>query len=242
MKAESEANACTPFVQTLLALHEDLCAYLFLFIEVGCVGKSSASCRHMRSCLWTHPAFWQTYAGPCFTSEPNIAELQAPALREVFRKWLFHLDGGWVQDFRDFIEESKNSEFGADFTLLLSDARYVASGLMPHDCPSAVREFARLLCQLLAEYNSSQLDERQEAEALAAQVERRGDVFSEEEVREVALALDRSIEQAILDQPAEDGDLEPEQLLDTLEDASDDEHLGERHDDLFGALGRGIEP
>jgi len=174
--------------------------------------------------------------------------VQASALRESFRKWLFHLDGAWTREFREFVEQSKSSEFGADFTLLLTDARYIASGLMPHDNRRAVSDFARVLCELLAEYNPTQLDERREAEALAAQVEQRSDVFIQIEVRNIAMALDRSIEHAILDQPAEDGDLEPDRLLDPLEDASDEERfpepedwsnlgVGERPDDALGGNG-----
>lgn len=149
------------------------------------------------------------------------------------------------------MDQSKRSEFGADFTLLLTDARYVASGLMPHDNRCAISDFTKLLCELLVEYNPAQLDERREAEALAAQVEHRSDVFLEEEVRDVAMALDRSIENAILDQPPEDGDLEHDRLLDPLEDASDEERFPEPEDwgnigleprgdlDLFAELDRG---
>jgi hypothetical protein len=185
--------------------------------------------------------------------------VQASALRESFRKWLFHLDGAWTREFREFVEQSKSSEFGADFTLLLTDARYIASGLMPHDNRRAVSDFARVLCELLAEYNPAQLDERREAEALAAQVERRSDVFIEPEVREIAMALDRSIEHAILDQPAEDGDLEPDRILNPLQDASDEERFSDQEEwhnletgeppeashgingDLFEAVDRGEE-
>lgn len=156
--------------------------------------------------------------------------MQVGALREAFRKWLFHLDGAWTHDFRDFVEESKRSAFGADFVLLLSDARYITSGLMPHDSRTALGDFVALLCELLAEYNPSQLDERREAEALVAQVERRNDVFSEMEVREITMALDRSIEHVILDQPSEDIELEPDRLLDPLADASDEERFPEREE------------
>lgn len=228
--SDSEANAAAGLVKMLWSLHEDLCAYLFLFVEVNCLSHTASSCRQLHACLWVDSAFWRTYAGPCLTAVTDIASLQAPVLRESFRKWLFHLDGAWTRHFREFVEQSKSSEFGADFTLLLTDARYIASGLMPHDNRCAVSDFARLLCELLAEYNPAQLDERREAEALVAQVERQSDVFPEREVRDIATALDRSIEHAILDQPPEDGDLEAEHLLEPLEDASDEERFPEMED------------
>jgi len=224
---DGEANASTAFVRMLWTLHEDLCAYVFLFVEVNAVSHSSGSCRRLWACIWANRAFWQTYTGPCLTVSMPSPNLQASALRESFRKWIFHLDGAWMQDFRDFLEQCKSSEFGADFMLLLTDARYIAAGLMPHDSRHAVGDFARLLCELLAEYNPLQLDERREAEALAAQVERRSDVFTEEEVRDIMMSLDRSIEHAILDQPAEDGELEPERFLDPMEDVSDEERFPE---------------
>jgi hypothetical protein len=101
---------------------------------------------------------------------------------------------------------------------------------MPHDSRKAISDFVALLCELLAEYNPSQLDERREAEALVAQVEIRSDVFLENEVRDMAMALDRSIEHAILDQPPDDAELEPDRLLDPLEDASDEERFPEREE------------
>lgn len=196
-------------------VHEEIRAYLFLFVEVACVGHTAASCSRLHVAVWSSEAFWRAYGGPCVAAEPPGT--QAVALREAFRKWLFHLDGAWADDFRQFVEEARASEFGADFTQLLADARYIVSGLTATDGHRPVEQFAEILRELLGEYDPTQIDERSAAEGLAAQVERRTDVFTEAQSREIIAVYERSVERAILDRNIEDSASEPDPFLDPLE-------------------------
>jgi len=170
--------------------------------------------------------FWRAYGGPCLFKEP----LSTPAhsLRDGFRRWLFHLDGNWTKDFQSFVDEAHASEFGADYTQLLGDASYIVSGLMHGDEESSVATFAQILHGLLAGYNPVQVDERTAAEALVLRVEKRSDVFSDEQVRMISQVYDESVERAILDRNMEDGGSEPDLLPDLLEDEEEEDwnHFG----------------
>jgi len=147
--------------------------------------------------------FWRAYAGPCLDEEP--AEQKAPALRSIFRKWLFHLDGDWVQELTSCKEAGERSEFGADYKQLLDDARFLAAGLMPcDDDESSLQQFVFLISGILATYNPLQLDERSAAEAAVSQVERRRDIFTTAQIGEVSLAYEQSVERAVLDQALEE--------------------------------------
>lgn len=233
--AAGEYNVAA-LVKLLWEVSEELCPYLLLFIEVSAVGNVSASCTLLRDCLWTNGAFWKVYAGPCLCDELEVLESgqlpvlnsEAAALRERFRKWMFHLDGAWTTDFRNCVDEERRSPFGANFVQLFGDARFVASGLMPYDSRVDLNDFVALLCELLTEYCPAQLDERREAEALVAQVERQDSVFTELQVREIVSAYDRSLENAPLDEYVEDSGFRPDILRDPLQDAEEEE------DRLFG--------
>lgn len=217
-------HRAVPLVQALREVHEDLRAYLFLFVEVACVGSCAAACRPLRSCLWADSTFWRTYGGPCLLALSPTSP--APLLRDVFRRWLFRLDApSWAEDLRRAAEAARSTEFGADFTRLLTDAKYVASGLMPGDSGPAVGEFVELVCSLLSEYDPTQLDERSLAEALVMQVELREDVFTAEQAAAVAAAYDCSMDRALL---AESADDIPEggHFMGPLEDESEEEGEG----------------
>lgn len=230
-EAEDSLNAAA-VVKLLRQVSEELCAYLLLFIEVRAVGTLSIACPLLRDCLWVNDAFWKIYAGPCLCDELEAAaeerlatcvNYKAAALRERFRKWLFHLDGEWTKDFRNCVEEERRSAFGANFVQLFGDARFVTSGLMPYDSHSDVDKFVALLCELLAEYCPAQLDERRQAEALIAQVERREGVFTEANVSDLLSAYDRSLQDASLDEFVEDNGFRPSLLSDPLQDQEEDE-------------------
>eukprot|EP00401_Gymnodinium_catenatum_P009273 CAMPEP_0117522260 /NCGR_PEP_ID=MMETSP0784-20121206/34115_1 /TAXON_ID=39447 /ORGANISM="" /LENGTH=296 /DNA_ID=CAMNT_0005318325 /DNA_START=28 /DNA_END=920 /DNA_ORIENTATION=- len=202
--------------QTVCAMHEDLRAYLFLFVGASCVGNCAAACSHLLACLWNDGAFWRNYAGPCLSAEPNAKS--AGALRDTFRRWLFNLEGEWPLDFQAAVDEASRSEFGADFVQLFADARYVTSGLMPCDDAQELVRFTGILRNLLVEYNPVQLDERKAAEALILQVEKRSDVFTEEQLSIVSVAYDESLDRGA----TEDNDLdelvsEPDAPFDLLE-------------------------
>jgi len=219
--ADSQPSPMVSFVLMAWGLQEELRAYLFLFVEVACVGHGAAACRQLRACLWMDTVFWRAYGGPCLSIE--LATLPAESLRETFRKWLFHLDGAWTEEFRNFVEKARESEFGADYTQLLADAGYIASGLMLCDGSSAISEFTEIACTLLTEYDPCQLDERSIAQKLVARVERRCDVFTCAQVAEVISAYDQSAERAILEQCIEDGGSEADPFLLPWEDASEEE-------------------
>jgi len=190
------------FVKTVWELHEDLRACLFLFVEIACVANAATTCKLLLASLWADTAFWRTYGGPCLLSAPRSS--CARLMRERFRKWLFRLEGAWVDEFVAFVDASKGSEFGADFRQLLSDAKYIASGLMPHDDVIAVAGFIDIVCRLLNDYSPSQLDERSVAEGLLARIEQRNDVFSQQQAADVAAAFDRSVERCFLEAGMDD--------------------------------------
>lgn len=210
-----------PFVRLLCEMHEDLRAYLFLFDEVACASYSAVSCRGLLGCIWSDPAFWRIYGGPCVFDEPmgSSAEL----LRDTFRKWRFHLDGPWSKDFGDFVNTARQLPFGPDFRQLLADAKYIVAGLMPSDGGPAVEEFTETLRNLLLEYDPSQLDDRFAAEALVAKVEHRDDVFTEAQMSAVAAANDESRARAVFDLNLEDPALDHDTFLDPLGEESDQE-------------------
>lgn len=189
----------------LWAIHEELRAYLFLFLEVDGVGCSAASCRRLRDCVWSDAAFWRAYGGPCLSPEPRDGS--PDGIRDGFRRWLFHLDGAWAADFKAFVDVAQRSAFGADFVQLLSDARYVASGLMPSDGDEAIGVLVEILRSLLSLYDPAQLDERQAAEALALLISRRRDVFAASQEEAVSAAFTISLERGLVaeDYLAEDG-------------------------------------
>mmetsp|Transcript_29074 Transcript_29074/g.76731 ORF Transcript_29074/g.76731 Transcript_29074/m.76731 type:complete len:239 (-) Transcript_29074:143-859(-) len=192
------------FVVLLQNVHGDLRAYLFLFVGVACVGNAAAASSASRCCVWEDDDFWRSYGGPCLL---HIVGTTA-SLRDTFRKWLFHLDGAWAQDFQEFVDRGKQKAFGADFRQLFADALYLVSGLTPSDDPRAVRDFSRTLTTLLAEYNPLQLDERDAAERLIRRV-RRCNIFTEDEVGNICSSHDQTIEQVPLDMYLEDIGFEP---------------------------------
>eukprot|EP00927_Polykrikos_kofoidii_P035965 TRINITY_DN30435_c0_g1_i1.p1 TRINITY_DN30435_c0_g1~~TRINITY_DN30435_c0_g1_i1.p1 ORF type:complete len:305 (+),score=62.55 TRINITY_DN30435_c0_g1_i1:184-1098(+) len=211
-----------PLVRMLCSIHEDLRAYLLLFGEVTCVGGCASACRHLLGSLWTNAGFWRAYGGPCLEAYP--LDCPSSELREAFRIWLFHFDGAWTSDFQRMVDDERSSEFGGNYLQLLNDARFVASGLMPSEDVQAVRDFTVILRSLLAGYSSGQLDERAAAEALVFQVERRPDVFTEDQFAAIAAAFAESLERVAADRLFED---EQDQLFDDLHDGSgsDAEHL-----------------
>jgi len=208
--------------QLLVESHEGLRAYFLHFLEVASLGHLAAGCQRLRGALWQDGLFWRAYAGPCLDAEPP--ERDAPALRSIFRKWLFHLDGAWVKELAQCKEAGERTEFGADYKQLLDDARFFASGLMPcDDDGSSLQEFVLLVGALLSAYNPLQLDERGAAEAAVAQMERRGEVFTDSQLNEISLAYERSVERAVLDQALADDPGSHQDLFfePTLEDEPD---------------------
>lgn len=197
------------FVQVLETLHDDLRAYAFLFVEVGCVGRCGASCRTLHAYIWSDRAFWQFYCGPSVNN--RLAQpwaCPAHALREAFRRWIFHIDGVWTKDFREFADQARQSPSGADLSLMLSYARYIASGLMPYDSRPAVADFTSIMCELLAEYNPERAEERNAAEALTAQVECMAEVFTGAQIKMVLSTFDCSLGRAASAPSEAESDLE----------------------------------
>ncbi|CAE7203452.1 unnamed protein product [Symbiodinium natans] len=193
-----------PLVELVLELQEELRAYLFLFMEVACLGQAAPTCSQLRNGLWSDAAFWKAYAGVCL--KEHWREANAAILRERFRVWLFHLEGEWEKDFAEVIEQDCRSEFGANFLQLLQDARYIASGLMPADRGPRTDQFVQLVCSLLSRYNPKQLDERWAAESCLSKVEQRTDVFADDQVSQVAGAFAESLERSMLEQHLEGAD------------------------------------
>jgi len=194
----------TNFVQFLSTLHDDLRAYVFLFIEVGCVGRCGTTCRTLHEYVWADRAFWQFYGGSSVNNK--LAQpwaCPAHALREAFRKWIFHLDGVWTKELRKFIEQARQSPSGADLSLIMSYARYIASGLMPYDSRPAVAEFTGIMCELLAEYSPEIMEERNAAEAMTAQVECMAEVFTGAQIKLTLSAFDCSLGRAVSAAPSE---------------------------------------
>merc|ERR1719454_1729284 len=135
------------------------------------------------------------------------------ALREAFRRWIFHIDGVWTKDFREFVDQARQSPSGADLSLMLSYARYIASGLMPYDSRPAIAEFTGIMCELLAEYNPERLDERNAAEAMTAQVECMAEVFTGAQIKLVLSAFDCSLGRAVSAPSENESDLEPAWMM-----------------------------
>lgn len=202
------------FVQVLVTLHDDLRAYAFLFVEVGCVGRVGATCRTLHAYVWADRAFWQFYCGPSVND--RLAQpfaCPAHALREAFRRWIFHIDGVWTKDFREFVDQARQSPSGADLSLMLSYARYIASGLMPYDSRPAVAEFTGLMCELLSEYNPERPDERNAAEAMTAQVECMAEVFTGAQIKLILSAFDCSLGRAVSAPSEAESDAEPAWII-----------------------------
>jgi hypothetical protein len=191
--AHGEVRGKISFVQLLGMLHDDLRAYVFLFVEVGCVGHCAASCRSLLVHIWTDRAFWHFYVGSGVNdrlAQPSACP--AAHMRVAFRRWIFHIVGGWSKDLRDFVGSSQSRSVIV-LVVMLSYARYIASGLMPYDSRSSVAEFAGIVRELLAEFNPRDADSRQEAEALTAQIECMGEVFTVSQIKEVVSAFDCSL-------------------------------------------------
>lgn len=189
-----EVRGVISLVQLLGMLHDDLRAYVFLFVEVGCVGHCAAGCRSLQDHIWTDRSFWHFYVGSGVNDRlAQPAACPAAHLREAFRRWIFHIDGAWTKDLREFVDRSRQSRFETSQVVILSYARYIASGLMPYDHRSSVAEFAKIVGELLTEYNPREADARQEAEALTAQIECMGEVFTESQIKEVVSAFDCSL-------------------------------------------------
>ena len=166
-------------------------AFLFLFVEIACVGQAAAVCQGFRLCLWEDADFWKSY------TVPYNAELPAaPASRswDEFRKWLFHLDGQWTHSF-----DTRAQQVGADHTQLFADARYIAGGLATYDNPEDVEDFVQIILRLLSEYDARQADHHNAAEALVTVLSSRRDVFSLSHIDRIAAMYENSIQQAILD-------------------------------------------
>mmetsp|Transcript_61035 Transcript_61035/g.142182 ORF Transcript_61035/g.142182 Transcript_61035/m.142182 type:complete len:112 (-) Transcript_61035:5-340(-) len=72
-------------------------------------------------------------------------------------------------------------------------------------------------------YNPLQLDERNAAEALVLQVEGRSDIFALEQATRVAGEYDKSVEHAMAVQNLEERPEPPVDLVDPLEDESEEE-------------------
>ncbi|CAK8989235.1 unnamed protein product [Durusdinium trenchii] len=209
----------------VMQLQEELRAYMFLFVEVACVGHMAPACLQMRNCLWNDAAFWKAYAGVCFDQPPE--SMAAAALREAFRRWLFQLEDRWAVEFEEVITQDSSSEFGANYLQLFKDARYIASGLMPSDSSPQVASFAKLSASMLSQYNPKQLDERWAAESLISKVEQRSDVFTTEQIRQITNAFEESLENSFLQQhlEADDGQFAeplPEGVWQTWELEEDD--------------------
>lgn len=216
------------FVQVLETLHDDLRAYIFVFADVGCVARCAVSCRHLRNSIWDDGAFWQFYCGP-HVNDSIVESWSCPgsahALRDAFRRCIFHLDGAWTKDFRAFVDQSRQSPSGTDLSLMLSYARYTASGLMPHDSRPAIGEFTSLICELLGEYSPEKSDQRHAAEAITAQVECMTDVFTLAQIKLVLCAYECSTERKMSAAWEAESNLEPwifdqdcsEPLLDVAE-------------------------
>lgn len=185
-------------VELISELQQELRAYLFLTVDVACVGQAASACRELRAAIWEDAAFWRVYAAVCLQGQPQ--QEKSATLRDLFRRWLFHLEGAWAQDYAEFAAREGRSEFGKDYLALLTDAKHIVSGLMPCDGPGQVEEFVELLCSLLAEYSPCQMDERSMAEGLVAKVEDRGDIFSSMQLQRVLSTYEESLERAALEQ------------------------------------------
>lgn len=202
------------FVDVLVTLHDDLRAYIFLFAEVGCVGRSGASCRQLHSYIWSDRAFWQFYCGPTVNDRLAQPWVCPPhALREAFRRWVFHIDADWTKDFRAFVDQARQSPCARQNALMLSYARYIASGLMPYDSRPAVAEFTDIMCELLAEYNPERAEERNSAEAMTAQVECMAEVFTGAQIKSVLSAFHISLGRIISANSEEESEPEPAWVL-----------------------------
>lgn len=186
------------FVQLISELQQELRAYLFLTVDVACVGQAASACRELRAAIWEDAAFWRVYAAVCLQGTPQ--QEKSATLRDLFRRWLFHLEGAWAKHYAEFAAREARSEFGKDYLALLTDAKHIVSGLMPSDCSLQVGEFVELLCSLLAEYSPGQLDERSMAEGLVAKVEDRANIFSSAQLRRVLATYEESLERAVLEQ------------------------------------------
>lgn len=201
------------FEDMLVTLHDDLRAYIFLFAEVGCVGRCGASCRNLHAYIWSDRAFWQFYCGPTVNDRLAQPWVCPPhALREAFRRWIFHIDADWTKDFRAFVDQARQSPSVGHNALMLSYARYIASGLMPYDSRPEVVEFTSIMCELLAEYNPERAEERNAAEAMTAQVECMAEVFTGTQIRSVLSAFDISLGRVI--SAEEESEHEPPWRLD----------------------------
>lgn len=200
------------FMEVLVTLHDDLRAYIFLFAEVGCVGRCGATCRNLHDNVWADRAFWHFYCGPTVNDRLAQPQVCPPhALREAFRRWIFHIDADWTKDFRAFVDQARLSPSAGQNSLMLSYARYIASGLMPYDSRPAVAEFTGIMCELLAEYNPERAEERNAAEAMTAQVECMAEVFTGVQIKSVLSAFDISLGRVIAAE--EESDLEPPWVL-----------------------------
>merc|ERR1740130_765493 len=126
---------------------------------------------------------------------------------------MFHIDGVWTKDFRTFVDQARQSPTGRpDFSLMLSYARYLSSGLMPYDSRPAVAEFTGIMCELLAEYNPERAEERNAAEAMTAQVECMAEVFTGVQIKLILSAFDCSLGRAV-SVGAEESDGEPAWII-----------------------------
>mmetsp|Transcript_5809 Transcript_5809/g.13825 ORF Transcript_5809/g.13825 Transcript_5809/m.13825 type:complete len:314 (-) Transcript_5809:47-988(-) len=227
VKPEKESAVEAPpaiVLEVLLKLlHEDLRAYIFLFVELSCVGTCAAACRRIHTCVWTDAPFWRVYGGPLV---PDVLPgSDARQLREKFRHWLFHLDGLWSSDFRRYIEEQKKSFFKADYRQLLADATYIMTGLMPGDDGQEIEELSDIVCSLFEEYRPEMLDERNQADSLLKKVEQRSDIFTTEQVSAMQAAFEQSVERHILSRAGpEDNEWARLGALPLHELSEDDEH------------------
>ena len=183
--------AVAPLVRLFTLLPGQFRAFCFRFVKVACVGQAAAGCQGLRLCLWEDADFWKAYSEPC---NGELPAAPASGSWDGFRKWLFHLDGKWIDSFRNMA-----LQVGADHTQLFADAHYIASGLSRHDNSDDVEDLVDIILRLLLDYDAGQADHHNAAKALVAVVSSRRDVFSLSHIHRIAAMYDESLEQAILD-------------------------------------------
>ena len=183
--------AVAPLVRLFTLLPGQFRAFCFRFVKVACVGQAAAGCQGLRLCLWEDADFWKAYSEPC---NGELPAAPASGSWDGFRKWLFHLDGKWIDSFRNMA-----LQVGADHTQLFADAHYIASGLSRHDNSDDVEDLVDIILRLLLDYDAGQADHHNAAKALVTVVSSRRDVFSLSHIHRIAAMYDESLEQAILD-------------------------------------------
>ena len=184
-------NGVATLVCFFKSLPGQLRAFVFLFVEVACVGQAAAVCQRLRFLLWEDAEFWKGYTQLYNTKLPTV-----PAIRswDEFRKWLFHLDDQWTHAFRKYA-----LHVDADHTQVFVDAGFIAGGLARHDNPEDVASFVEIILHLLSKYDATQVDHRNAALALVAVLSSRRDVFLLSHIDRITAMHENSMEEAMLD-------------------------------------------